>query len=92
LAVGCAEIIQDFRAVLIAQMRDRFDFENYFFVANEIRVECLNQCAAAILQRLRWFRPKWNSLKFHLDLQALMIDRLEKPAALISINDKAGPR
>jgi hypothetical protein len=91
LAAGCTEIIQDLRAVLIAQLRDRLDFEDYFFVANEIRVECLNQCAAAILQRLRWFRPKWNSLKFQLDLQALMINRLEKPAALISINGKAGP-
>lgn len=48
LAAGCTEIIQDLRAVLIAQLRDRLDFENYFFVANEIRVECLNQCAAAI--------------------------------------------
>jgi hypothetical protein len=54
-------------------------------------MECLNQCAAAILQRLRRFRAKWNSLKFQLDLQALMINRLEKPAALISINGKAGP-
>jgi hypothetical protein len=91
LATGCAEIIQDLRAVLIAQLRDRLDFENYFFVANEIRTEGLNQCAAAILQRLRWFRQKWNSLEFQLDLKALMINRLEKSAALISINGKARP-
>ena len=30
LAAGCTEIIQDLRAVLIAQLRDRLDFENYF--------------------------------------------------------------
>jgi hypothetical protein len=34
---------------------------------------------------------KWNSLEFQLDLKALMINRLEKPAALISINGKARP-
>ena len=91
LAIRCAEIIQDLRTVLVAQLRDRFDFKNYFFVANEIRTECLNQCTAAILQRLRWLRQKWNSLEFQLDLEALMINRLEKPAALISVNGKARP-
>lgn len=70
---------------------NRLDLENYFLIAYKIRLECLNQCAAAVLQCLRWFRQKWNSLKFELDLQTLMINRLEKPAALISINGKARP-
>jgi hypothetical protein len=76
LAGGCAQIIQNLRAVLIAQIRNRLDLENYFSVADKIRVECLNQCAATVLQCLRWFRQKWNSLKFELDLQASII----KPA------------
>ena len=91
LAIRCAEIIQDLRTVLVSQLRDRFDFKKYFFVANEIRTECLNQCTAAILQRLRWLRQKWNSLEFQLDLEALMINLLEKPAALILVNGKARP-
>jgi len=44
--------------------------------------------AAAILQRLGWFGQKWNSLEFQLDFQALMMNRLEKPPAFISINGK----
>ena len=44
LAIRCAEIIQDLRTVLVSQLRDRFDFKKYFFVANEIRTQCLYQC------------------------------------------------
>lgn len=75
--------------MLIYQLGNCFDFNNDLVIANEIRTECLNQCAAAILQRLQWLRQKWKSLEFQLDLKALMINRLEKPAALISINGKA---
>ncbi len=77
--------------MLIYQLGNCFDFNDDLVAANEIRTECLNQCAAAILQRLRWLRQKWNSLEFQLDLKALMINRLEKPAGLISINGKARP-
>jgi hypothetical protein len=89
LATGCAEIVEKLRSMLIYQLGDCFDFNDDLVVANEIRTECLDQCAAAILQRLRWFRQKWNSLEFQLDFKALMINRLEKPASLISINGKA---
>jgi hypothetical protein len=40
LATSCAKIIQDLRAVLIAQLRNGLDFENYFSVADKIRVKC----------------------------------------------------
>ena len=89
LATGCAEIVEELRPMLIYQLGNCFDLNDDLVIANEIRTECLNQCAAAILQRSRWFRQKWNSLELQLDLKALMINRLEKPAALISVNGKA---
>jgi hypothetical protein len=89
LATGCAEIVEKLRSMLIYQLGDCFDFNDDLVVANEIRTECLDQGAATIFQRSRWLRQKWNSLEFQLDLKALMINRLEKPAALISINSKA---
>ena len=54
-AAGRAKIIQDLRAVLIDQGGNSFDFGDDLIVANEIRVEYLNQRVTAILQTLRWF-------------------------------------
>jgi hypothetical protein len=70
LATGYAEIVEELRSMLIYQLGNCFDFNNDLVVANEIRTESLNQCAAAILQRLRWLRQKWNLLKLQLDLKA----------------------
>ena len=89
LATGCAEIVDELRSMLIYQLGNCFDLNDDLVVANEIPTECLNQCAAAILQRLRWLRQKLNSLKLQLDLKAVMINCLEKSTALVSINGKA---
>ena len=88
-ATGCAKVIQDLCAMLIAQCRDGFDFENYLLIANEIWAERLKQSTAAVSQGLRRLRQKWNLFKFQLDFQALVIDRFEKPAVLIFVNLKA---
>src|SRR6266496_1107056 len=54
-AAGCAEIVQQLRAMLIGQGRDGFDFDNDRTVTNEVRHERLNERMAAILQGLRRF-------------------------------------
>lgn len=43
------------------------------------------------IARFEVVSTKWNPLEFKLDLQALMMNRLEKAAALVSINGKARP-
>src|SRR6266487_949620 len=53
-AAGCAEIVQQLRAMLIGQGRDGFDFDNDRTVTNEVRHERLNE-RTAILQGLRRF-------------------------------------
>ena len=88
-AAGCAEIIQELRAVLIGQGRDGFDLEDDLVVANEVGCKRLNESAAAILQGLRCLRLKWNSLELKFDFQPLVINRLEKAAALIFVNGEA---
>ena len=89
-AARCAKIVQDLSAVFINQRGHRLDLDNDFFVANEIRGECLNECTSAILQCLRRFREKWNPLGFELNFQTFVIDRFEKTAALIFVDSKAG--
>ncbi len=56
LAASCAEIVKELSSMLVHQLGDCFDFNDDLIVANEVRVECLNQSAAAILQCLRRFR------------------------------------
>ena len=85
-----AEIVQDLSAVFINQRGHRLDLDNDFFIADEIRGKCLNECTPAILQRLRWFREKWNALGFELNFQTFVIYRFEKTAALIFVYSKAG--
>ena len=87
-ATGCAEVIQELRAVLIDQGGDGFDFEDDLVMANEVRGERLNESTPAILQSPRSLRLKWDSLQFQFDLQALVINRLEKAAALLFVNGK----
>jgi hypothetical protein len=84
-----AEVVQNLSAVFIDQLGDCFDLKDDFVVANEIWIEFLKQSATAVLQGLRWLRQKWTSLKFQLDLRAIVIDRLEKPAALMFVNLEA---
>jgi hypothetical protein len=88
-AAGRAEIVQDLCAVVIAQRRRSFDFQDDFVIADQIRGKCLNECTPAILQRLRWFREKWNALGFELNFQTFVIYRFEKTAALIFVDSKA---
>ena len=74
--------------MLIEQGGDGFDLDDDPIVANEVRGERLNKSAPAILQSLRRLRLKWNPVQLKLDLQTLVINRLEKPAALILVNGK----
>ena len=76
--------------MVIAQRRRSFDFQDDFAIADEIRGKCLNECTPAILQRLRWFRERWNALGFELNFQTFVIYRFEKTAALIFVDSKAG--
>ena len=76
--------------MFINQRGHRLDLDNDFFIADEIRGKCLNECTPAILQRLRWFREKWNALGFELNFQTFVIYRFEKTAALIFVDSKAG--
>ena len=89
-AARCAQIVQDLSAVFINQRGYCLDLDNDLFIADEIRRKCLNECTPAILQRLRWFREKWNALGFELNFQTFVIYRLEKAAALILVDSKAG--
>ena len=85
-----AEIVQDLCAVFINQRGHRLDLDNDFFIADEIRGKCLSKCTPPILQRLRWFREKWNAFGFELNSQTFVIYRFEKTAALIFVDGKAG--
>ncbi len=89
-ASGRAQVVQDLSAMFIDQRGHRLDLDNDFFIADEIRGKCLNKCTPAILQRLRWFREKWNALGFELNFQAFVVYRFEKTAALIFVDSKAG--
>src|SRR6266568_1775143 len=50
LAVCGTKIIQKLRPMFINQRRNSFDLENDFLVADEIRIEPLNERATAVLQ------------------------------------------
>src|SRR5213080_295774 len=89
-ADGRAQIREDLSLVFVSQRGHRLDLDNDFFIADEIRGKCLNECTPAILQRLRWFREKWNALGFELNFQTFVIYRFEKTAALIFVDSKAG--
>src|SRR4030095_7818234 len=75
--------------VFIDQRGDGFDFENDFVVAYEIGREGLNEGSTAILQGLRRFGEKRDSLQIEFNLQALVINRFEKAAAFVLIDAKA---
>jgi len=75
--------------MLIDQGGDGFELDDDVIIASEVSDERLNQSAPAILQSLRCLRLKWNSLPFKFDFQALVINRLEKTAALIFVNGEA---
>src|SRR6478736_5139562 len=85
-----AQIVQDLSAMFINHRGHGLDLDNDFFIADEIRGKCLNECAPAILQRLRWFREKWNALGFELNFQTFVIDRFKKDAAFVFVYSKAG--
>ena len=75
--------------MLIDQGGDGFDLNDDVIVANEVWCKRLNERSPAILQSLRCLRLKWNSLRLKFDFQALVINRLEKAAALIFVNGEA---
>ena len=75
--------------MLIDQGGDGFDLNDDVIVANEVWCERLNKSAPVIVQSLRCLRLKWNSLQLKFDFQALVINRLEKTAALIFVNGEA---
>ncbi len=54
-AGGRAQIVQDLTAMFVNQRGHRLDLDDDFFIADEIRGKCLNECTPAILQSLRWF-------------------------------------
>jgi hypothetical protein len=85
-----AEIVQNLCAVVVNQRGHGLDLDNDFFIADEIRGKCLNECTPAILQRLRWFREKWNALRFELNFRTFVIYRFEKAAAFVFVYSKAG--
>src|SRR6476659_5488665 len=85
-----AQIVQNLCAVVINQRGHRLDLDNDFFIADEIRGKCLNECTPAILQRLRWFREKWNAVGFELNFQTFVVYGFEKTAALVFVDSKAG--
>ena len=74
--------------MFIDQRGDGFDFENDFIVTYEIRREGLNEGSTAILQGLRRFGEKRNSLQIEFNLQTLVIDRFEKATAFLLIDGK----
>src|SRR5437773_5513538 len=88
-AAGCTEMVKELSSMLAYQFGDCFDFKDDLIVANEVRTEGLNQSASAILQCLRRLRLKRNLLKFQLNFQALVINRLVETAAFVLIDFKA---
>ena len=76
--------------MFIDQRRDSFNLENNFIVTYEIRREGLNEGSTAILQGLRRFGEKRNSLQIEFNLQTLVINRFEKATAFLLIDSKTG--
>src|SRR6266536_2561719 len=76
--------------MLIGQHRDSFQFDDYLLEANVIWCISLLQYSVTIAESERWFRDCRNTLVFQLDAQALLIDRLQKPTALLVIYLEAG--
>src|SRR5271157_2375098 len=85
------QIVVNLGAMFVAQLRHRFDFEDDLPEANEVRLVPMFQRPIFISQYKLSLRSERNSTKVEFDLQALLINRLQKLSSLDLINLKARP-
>jgi len=85
------EIVVNLGAMFVAQLGYRFDLEDDLPEAYEVRLIAMFQRPIFISQYKLSLRSERNSGKAEIDLQALLINRFQKPRSLDFIDLKASP-
>jgi len=83
---GRFEIILHLGAVFVGKFGDCLEFHDDFFEANKVRFILGLQPTLFVFQRQRGLGYKRNPLQTQFDLQAFLIDCLQKPAAFLPVN------
>jgi len=79
------EIVLHLGSVLIRQVLHGLEFEDDLLVADEVRLVSSSQRSGLVVECQRLLRDERNSLEAQLNLDALLIDRFQKPAALFPV-------
>src|SRR2546423_632800 len=87
---GGVEVVDHLGAVLVSQRGHRLDLDDDFVVAHEVRLVLLFQRPSFVRQRQRLLRDKEDALHFKFDLQAFLINSLQKPTAFLFVHLEAG--
>src|SRR6266704_6464248 len=75
--------------MLVSQCGDSFQFDDNFLEADIIWLVSLLQYPTTIAEGERWLSDCRNPLVFQLDAEALLINRFQKPAALLIVHLEA---
>ena len=86
---GGLEIIVNLRAMLIGEFAQRLQLHDHLVEADEVGLELAAELAALVFEFEPWLLDKQNALQCELQLQALLIHRLDKAAALLLVNLEA---
>jgi hypothetical protein len=81
-----AEIVHKLGAVTIVDGFGCLDFQNHLAVTEEIRFIFFPKLPALVFQFKRRLHNKWNISDLEFNLQTLLINVFQKPAALLPIN------
>ena len=76
--------------MLVNELTDSLQFNDYFVVADIIREIFLREHSASILEGQTRLPDCWNAAMLELYAETFLIHRLIKTAALIFVNFKAG--
>src|SRR5271157_5651448 len=85
------QIVMNLGAMFVAELRHRFDFEDDLPEAHEVRLIAMFQRPIFISQYKLSLRSERNSTNAEFDLQALLINRFQKPRSLDLVDLKASP-
>src|SRR6516165_5817903 len=90
LEASCFQIIVNLSAMLVRQCRDGLDLNDDQVVAQEVRLKLLLELFGLAYQPQLVVGMKRYSLQPQFDFEALLVDRLGKPAAHFTVDLKTG--
>ena len=89
LEMAGLQVVQDLSAMLIRQLADSLQLDNDFLVADKIGKVFLVEDSTSILEGQSWQGDRWNMRMLEFNVEAFLINRLVKSAALIFVHFEA---